>query len=297
MSQVTLADYNEHKRKTLDRLTATASRRVLKLYKKILKDRLPEILKRLEDDKPFNLDFTKKEEAVLENIFEKHRQKVTYASVADGLREVPRDNTKKLNSWADYPINYPIEKTLTTLETKEVESVAKRIEEKMGEKQPRFFMELIGQTKKSFLKQIEKAYLYSASDWLEGEGTIKEVKERLSKSLLRTKSGVDRVFRTETTRYFNEGRDEYFKGATRVTHYQVFAITDGRTSKICEDRHKFVFPKEKSHLRKYRPPFHPNCRTILRPLMERIGSHKQRIADGMAMDESRFEKLPMGWAN
>lgn len=296
-SLVNLANYNNHKRRTLDRITGKYSRQMLSVYYTYTESLIDDFHRALErGDRKFKPRIDEKTERAIENIFVSHKKDTVFVSVADGFREVPLDETQKLNAWADYPLTVPIESTLTSLETKEAKTLADEIEERMGAKRPRFFMELIKQSKKDLLGQIRKAYRFAASDWLEGETSIRTVKEALSRSILRSKVGVERVFRTETTRYFNETRHEYFKQAVGVTHYQIFAITDGRVSKICESRHKYVVTKEDANLEKYRPPFHPNCRTILRPLMWKLASHRKRIEEGMAMDERRFEPLPKEWA-
>lgn len=297
MSKVTLAKYNTHKRRTLDRMTGRYSRlmyRVTEEYFQSIIDPFHDSLKN--GKRKFSPKMDEKTNRAIENLFQKHLRDTIYISVADGMQEIPLEEDGKLNAWADFPLNTPIEKTLTSLQEVKAKTLAEQIEEKISGRKNKFFHELIGMTKKDILNQVKSAYRNASSDWLDGKSTITNVKESLSRSLLRTKSGVDRVFRTETTRYFNEARVDYFSNSSRITHYQIFAITDGRISNICNSRHGYVIQSSKSRLKKYLPPFHPNCRTILRPLLENLSRHRKIIDIGIAMDERKFKPLPKGWA-
>mgnify|MGYP000312458100 CR=1 FL=1 len=292
---ITLSRYNVHKRKTLDRVTNKHTRQYRNIVKSINKSIEKAFFEALErGDKSFNFNFTDKENEAIEDVFKKHRFDTVFVSVADGMQEVPVDEDESLNAWATYPLDYPIEKTLQSLKLKEAKTLADRIDERIGNRRPKFFQELIGSSKKMILRQIRGAYNFSAKNWLEGKSTIAEVKASLAESLDRSTWGIERVFRTETTRYFNEARVDYFKETKTVTHYQIFAITDGRISDICNSRHGFVFESHTRH-KKFHPPFHPNCRTILRPLLEKLSRHKKIIKDGMAMDQRKFKDLPKGW--
>ena len=289
MSTVTLAKYNSHKRKTLDRVTYKYSMLMTKVTHEYFGSILNDFHKSLESGrKNFSPKFDEKTNRSIENLFEKHLKDTIYISVADGMQEIPIEEDGKLNAWADFPLNMPIEKTLTSLQKDKAKTLADEIEDKIVGKNKRFFHELIGMTKFTVLNQIERAYLDASSDWIAGKSTIKNVKESLSRSLLRSKSGIDRVFRTETTRYFNEARVDYFEKSSRVSHYQFFATTDGRISEICKSRDGYVIQSSKSRLKKYLPPLHPNCRSTVRPLIEKLKSHKKIIEKGMAINESSF---------
>jgi SPP1 gp7 family putative phage head morphogenesis protein len=288
-----LEKYNNHKRRTLDRITSIYSRRGMEIIKKVYLDAAEDIFNALEDEgkyKPDLSSFDKK----FEDLLESHFQTVIDVGVSDGYREVTPEN--KLSTWLDYDPLVPIERTLPVELTNYKKKLSDRIEKLLGDKRPKAFLEVIGFTKDQTLDYLKNTYKHLAKDWLAGEGTIRDVKEALQRSLGKVDSSVERTFRTETTRWFNESRAEYFESQTSASHVQIFAVTDGRTSHICESRNGFVVPIDEAREKKYLPPFHPNCRTVQRALFENLPSHKRLIENGMAMNEANFESLPHGLA-
>lgn len=229
-----------------------------------------------------------------EKLLEKHFRKTIEVGVSDGYREVTPENN--LSTWLDYGPLVPIESTIPVELAGYRDEMTNRIRKLLGENTKTIFPELKDSLKDQQLSFLKGTYKNLAKNWLKGESSIVEVKKALTNTLGKGKASIERVFRTETTRWFNESRAEYFQSQTTATHVQIFAVTDGRTSHICESRNGFVVPIEKARLKKYMPPFHPNCRTVQRALFASIASHRKLIERGMAMNESRFEDLPRGWA-
>jgi SPP1 gp7 family putative phage head morphogenesis protein len=287
-----LEKYNYHKRRTLDRITSEYAARATFILQRLYVRAARDIYEALESGSSYSPDLNGLDEK-LENILDDHFQKVVSVGVADGYREASPEN--ELGTWLNYNLYEPIENTLPVELANYRKKLADLIERTIGDKKPKTFMEIIGNTKESQLDWLKSTYQKLAKDWLAGQDSMIEVKKALNETLQKGKNAMERVFRTETTRWFNESRAEYFENETTATHVQLFAVTDGRTSEICECRNGYVVPIEKAKERKYMPPFHPNCRTVQRALYDSLPSHHRLIEKGMAMDESTFVALPRGW--
>src|SRR6185312_4008485 len=74
----------------------------------------------------------------------------------------------------------------------------------------------------SYLKNLKKAYQSIASDWFDGEDTTENVIEGLKQGLMRTDNEAERIFRTETTNYFNRSRHDYFSDNTAVDYMELY---------------------------------------------------------------------------
>lgn len=80
-------------------------------------------------------------------------------------------------------------------------------------------------------------------------------------------SNADRITRTELNFVQNQAAADRYQAAG-VTHYEILAAMDERTSEICEeqDGKKCEFAKMQVGINA--PPFHPNCRTTILPVLE-----------------------------
>lgn len=289
-----LERYNAHKRATLDRLTQSYTMKGLIITRNFYRDLVEPFYESLNDgDNTIKIDISALDKK-FEKLLEDHFQTIIRVGVADGYREVTPE--KKLGTWLDYHPNMPIEQTLGVHLKTYQETLADRIEKQVGDRQKKTFLDVVGFNKEQQLDMLKRAYADIAKDWLEGKSTIRDVKEALEERLKKGAASTERLFRTETTRWFNESRLTYFKEETSVSHVQIFAVTDGRTSEICESRNGFVIEISKASFKKYLPPFHPNCRTVQRGLIAGFGPHDRLISRGEAIPESRFVKPPKGWA-
>jgi len=225
---------------------------------------------------------------------ELHAENVTHVAIADGIQEVSPEN--KLNAWADFPVNMAVELTLGTALAEKQKTIASDI---LANRQEIIRQRVFSFTKNvtsDYLKNIRKYFGEASKAWFTGDATAPEVKAFLQKALQSTDSYAEGVLRTGTTDYFNESRNSYFRQQTAVDFIELYAVTDGRISNICECRNHFVIPIAKSALKKYMPSFHPWCRTVQRPLFSSLPSHKLIIERGEAMNEASFVPLPKGWA-
>lgn len=212
-----------------------------------------------------------------------HRDKVIHVAVSDGIQEVTPGKDYKLGLFEAFPYNIRIEDTLSVALGSKRDALTKQIQKKVSAKTPVKSKTLVDGLVDSYLKNLKKAYASCARDWLKGEDDISDVIKALKVGLKKTDNHSEMIFRTETTNYFNESRHDYFATNTSVDYMELYAVTDGRISNICEARHGAVITIAEAGLRKYMPAFHPHCRTIQRPLISALSSNKRIIEAGIAL--------------
>ncbi len=289
-----LAKYNIHKRKTLDRMTGVYTTRLTRVMREHISQISDDFYRSLEDGRTSFDPPSKWVERSFEKILKDHRKFVIQVAVSDGIQEVSPEN--KLGAWERFPLQIPVEKTVPVSLAGKRRSESDRIAKKFEKAKKKSFMEVLKAQFDQHIGAIKKAYQDASKDWLSGNGSKAEVNEYLRRAMQVSESSAERIVRTETTAHFNESRLEYFETSTAVDYMQIFAITDGRTSNICETRHGYVVAIDDARKKKNLPPFHPNCRTIQRPLLSYLPSHKKIIEIGLAMDARKFAPLPRGWA-
>ena len=293
MSNLFLQRYNVHKRTSIERLTARHTKRLTGATLDFIMRNESALQEALDS----GMRFIPKEGELLKDVapvIDAHINEVIGVGIADGIKEISPDNV--LYGFENYSLTVPVELTLTLSEKKKKDSVFSSVKKSFGKEIDKAVAVIAARFVKQQVRNIEQVYKALAKDWLAGESTIKDVVKSIEKTLGKSSIQAERIFRTETTKWFNKSRVKYFESETDVDYYQIFAITDGRISNICETRHGFVVPAKKAKLKKYRPPFHPNCRTILRPLISRLKRHQAIIEAGLKIHESRFAPLPRGWA-
>ncbi|MDR3547944.1 MAG: minor capsid protein [Candidatus Pacebacteria bacterium] len=214
------------------------------------------------------------------DLFDEHREKVIHVGVSDGIQEVSPDC--ELSLWLRHPLNMPVELTLSpslaqkrdTISNQVIKSISKRTGDRVQDSRRRQVEE--------YLKNLKETYGALSKDWVAGESTVGDILAALSETLRKADNDAVRIFRTETTNYFNESRHSYFSDNTDVDYMELFAVTDGRISIICADRHGAVVTIAEAGLRIYLPAFHPHCRTIQRPLISFLTRDKSDIEKGLA---------------
>lgn len=289
--QSILQRYNTHKRYTLDRVTAKYANRSILLLGDFYREIADEMYEALQSGDS-TLKISESRFPNLDEILEAHFKKVVQVGVSDGYLEISPE--KKLGLWLQHDIYRPVEDCFTVKLAKRRDSIADIIEKRISDKRQDLFLETLSRS--NSLKFLKEVYANLADGWLKGESTISEVKKALTETLGKNARSIETTFRTQTTDYFNQSRYEYFKTETSVTHIQIYAVTDGRTSEICESRDGFVVPIELAHFKRYMPPFHPNCRTVQRGLIQGLPSHDRLILRGEGMNQAAFKPLPKGWA-
>lgn len=96
-----------------------------------------------------------------------------------------------------------------------------------------------------------------------GEGADKLAKRVFDEGYDKAKRHAVALARTATNHISNTANYESFKQAG-VRKYQISAILDSRTTKICASMDGKIFSYDDETAP--RPPFHPNCRTIIVPV-------------------------------
>jgi len=227
-------------------------------------------------------------------VFEDHRDRVIHVGVSDGIQEVSPEH--KLGLWESFPLTMPVEDTLSVDLAHKRDRLVRDIQKKTISENTYKINDLVDSLFERYLKSLKISYQYVARDWLRGEGDEKDVLKALKDTFMRTDYEAERIFRTETTNYFNESRQSYFKDNTSVDYMELYAVTDGRISKICEDRHEAVVTISEASLKKYMPAFHPHCRTIQRPLLSYLSSDRRIIDRGLALRAAHESSwTPTAW--
>lgn len=236
----------------------------------------------------------KRIEPEMAKVFFDHRDRVIHVGVSDGIQEVTPE--QKLGLWMNFPLAMPIEDTLSIDLGVKRDEITKKVKVKTITENTYKVPNLVDSLFDSYLKGLKSSYKVLADEWLKGEGDQGDVIESLKQTFMRTDNQSEMLFRTETTNYFNESRQSYFSTNTAVDYIELYAVTDGRISKICEDRHTAVVTILEAASKEYMPSFHPHCRTIQRPLISALSSHRKIIDAGLAFRASTESTwTPTAW--
>lgn len=285
-----LATYNAWKRTTLDRLTSKYRMLFVAIFRKHLESMRTVMEEALEDGRttlPVHLPDL---DAHLARVLRAHQEHVIKVGVSDGMREVTPE--KKFSTWEQWPYWYPVEDTFKTLAERGArDKIFNRIHKKVAKQAGGFLAQIIDLEKERYLRNLKSVFANAAKDFFKTEDTddTKEVvKDVIARIFSKTDTQAEMIFRTETTRYFNEARLEYFKHETDVDFVQLVAVTDGRISEICEVRDGYVIPIDQANQKKFKPPFHPNCRTVQSPLDTDLKSDAKEVESNLG---SEFGKV------
>lgn len=292
-----LALYNVHKRQTLDRVSGKYAFRAREVLRKATQRDLDDFVAAVRRRTEFQPDVEALDRA-LQALFKDHQRDVIHVAISDGIQEVSPE--QDLDAWARFPLAVPVELTLTAELAQKRNTLAEDYLAKNRQTLNKSIADFVTNTVSEYLRNIRKAYTKAAFEWIDQDNDespdIGDVVSTLKTALRKTDNYAQMVFTTETTNYFNESRHTYFADNTQVDYMQLYAVTDGRVSEICETRHKFVMTIARAKFKQYMPAFHPHCRTIQRPLISALKSHLTIIEAGLKMDEAKFAPLPNGWA-
>jgi len=151
--------------------------------------------------------------------------------------------------------------------------------------------------KNTYINKLKEAYKKHGEEFRQGSVyDQEEARVKIQKEANVTYSRAKTIVNTETTRYYNQARIDFYDDAEGVTHFLFMAIRDARTTKWCNDRHRLVYEKDSEYLRKETPPCHWNCRSEILPLTPSNPRHKKYIKERGAQRKNRRPKpLPPGW--
>jgi SPP1 gp7 family putative phage head morphogenesis protein len=135
-----------------------------------------------------------------------------------------------------------------------------------------------GATKKAqveILNQIQSDLAHKKS--------ISEMSDNVRKIFATTKSGADRIARTETTRIINSGKLDGYKTA-KIPRKAYASVMDDKTSDICRRLHNKYFDKgipvddlfidDVTGKAQAGPPFHVNCRCVVEARLGKVSDAK-----------------------
>ena len=100
----------------------------------------------------------------------------------------------------------------------------------------------------------------------------------MSKALRASQNVTERLVQTESAFVASFSRkDSYAK--LGIKEYNILSVLDLKTSELCREMDKKVFPLSAYEIGKTAPPFHPRCRTTTTPHID-DSQKKERAAKG-----------------
>lgn len=285
-----LAAYNAWQRSTLDRTAARYRLAFVRVFANHLASLGYQMEKALKArHNTISVSFDKLPD--LEKVLMMHAQHTIKVGVSNGYREITPE--KKLSTWTQWPAHIPCEDTFTAhnpvalAEKKKRDGYADQIYKKLRQRAKSIVGKQIDLERARYLKNVESVFKNLADAFYKNpeDDTTEDIIKRVIKTVFdKTTAQAETIFRTETTRYFNDARIEYFQDATEVDFIQLVAVTDGRVSAICESRDMYVVPIGQAGQKKFKPPFHPNCRTIQSPLDTDLKSDAEEVRKNLGAE-------------
>ena len=276
--------------------SSDAASKVEKKSRKIMEKRFEDIEKKLidalEKGKPVPEDFTFKD-VIIENAFESAKS----GFIVSAVHDPKRDNDSKIKKLA---AKKPKAKLLPRSEFPKSLSSLMDLWDKWRKgdaKLPGRQRKIAEELKKAYLKKTQETWKRYSKDFRNGDSgekaaIIQKVKDAGRTTFARAKTIVE----TETTKYYNQARKDYYDESDDVTHYLYVPIRDAATTKWCKSRQMVVYTKGTKFLRDETPPIHWNCRSEILPLTPQNPRHKKLIDDKSRRRENRSpEPLPRGW--
>lgn len=156
-----------------------------------------------------------------------------------------------------------------------------------------------------YVKKVQSVWERYSRDFRSGqEFNQQEVAEEIRREAGTVKSRAQNIVQTETTRYYNAARQEFYDKSEDVTHYLLMAVRDQGTTKWCtpkivdgkRGRHGLVYRKGTKLFQRERPPCHWRCRSEILPLSPYNPAHLKLINDKSLQRENVLcHPLPRGW--
>lgn len=164
-------------------------------------------------------------------------------------------------------------------------------------KLPKDLQRPVDKLKNLYVKKCQDVWRKEASTYVKGKDyNLEKVEQAMFDATKSPYSRAKMIVETETTRYYNETRREYFDRADDITHYLFMSIRDHRTTKWCKTRHGLVYEKSEPVTDKETPPCHWNCRSEMVPLTRANPKHQAIIKDKRRDRRThKPEPLPKGW--
>lgn len=117
-------------------------------------------------------------------------------------------------------------------------------------------------SKTALQESIEKGLMDCVVRGVPKDEMVKELMKRFNVSY----KNADRLARTELSFVQNQAAADRYQAAG-VTKYQILAAHDERTCDCCKERDGEIYEFSKMQVGVNYPPFHPNCRTTVIPVI------------------------------
>lgn len=161
--------------------------------------------------------------------------------------------------------------------------------------------------KSLYIRKVQELWQKHGRDFIEGharkpngewnpdafdkEAARKAIQKATKVSVARARTVVE----TETTRYYNDARREYYDAIETVDGYLFVIVRDSGTTRWCLSRAGLVFFRG-ALLNKNTPPCHWNCRSEVLPLSRLNPTHAKILADEkLWATNNKLVPLPPGW--
>lgn len=288
-----LKAYNAWKRSTLDRVTGKYKAKMVEVLNKHTNAIGPQMRSALEARRlTFNMpDLFLKHDLMV--IMLAHQHDCVYVGISDGIREM--SPKKKLSTWERYPYHFPVEETFTNLADRKVrDGIAAKAFRSIRRRNLKFMSDILESEIDRYKRNIKSVFENIAAKYFldpENEDPKSVFTNVISRIFDKSESQSEMIFRTETTRYFNDARVAYFQENTDVDFVQIIAVTDGRISNICESREGYVIPIARAGEKQFKPPFHWNCRSVQSPLDTDLKSDQEEVSKNLGSEFNKQGKV------
>ncbi len=149
--------------------------------------------------------------------------------------------------------------------------------------------------RKDYLQKLEKQFKAVMPKLTSGEYSPAEAKKVMVGVWAASKSRVEVIFRTETTKYFTDTQVNFFKDDEDIIGFLFDSVRDTSRTEICRSRHGLVYRPNTNLLRDNMPPCHPNCRSHLIALANTEENRKLIQEPDRIPSRVKVVPLPPDW--
>jgi SPP1 gp7 family putative phage head morphogenesis protein len=121
----------------------------------------------------------------------------------------------------------------------------------------------VWKSKEALQTSIEKGLMDCIVRGVPKDEFVKELMKRFNVSYAQ----ADRLARTELSFIQNQATADRYQSAG-IEKYEILAARDARTSDICREQDGKIYEFSKMQVGVNYPPFHPNCRTTVIPVLK-----------------------------
>ena len=172
----------------------------------------------------------------------------------------------------------------------------------LKKKAPQRILVLANKIRTAYVRKVQSIWQSTSTDFQEGKIWDQvPVRAAVQDALRVAESRAQMIVRTETTRYYNQARINYYDQLPAVTHYIFVSIRDKATTPWCrpypQGRNGLVYKKGSDLFKKNSPPCHWNCRSEILPLTPQFDKRDKQLVDdkSRAAENNHPTPLPPGW--